>query len=299
LGEVTVPVKVGFAFGATNVVEIFVFPKNPSGSIASGLYLHSSTMKLKQVTHNDFAIPEDLLTAYGVLLGTEEFILNIQVRENSNTNTLVRDKNYIDLLYRHSDDKILQFLEGQGSTILSFWTADVLANSKYVKYMTSVPTFVDANNLSTFVETFGYQYVLSLLTDSIRKFTFTQYIKYPFIVKKPIIYSGLDVNVLLYINGIKIDYTLLTQSNVNDEYITVGLTNQNYTPTVGDEIMIEMVDKVPHGNYTFIPNNTNNSIILPSMNYKVYKVNSIATPVKGVDITFNRYYKNWTSQGCI
>jgi len=273
-----------------NVIDIYVSAKHPEPESVSGLLLHSNTLLHKQVTHNDFGIREDLLTSYVSLVGSEELVLTVQVKENSKLNRLSRDKNYIDLLYRHTDEEILQFLEGSGNIIFNFWRADVLSASNYVKYMMVTPTYVNSSNINTFIDTFGYQYVLSLITDNIRKFTFTENIQYPFVVKKPEVYFNDTVNVSLFVRGLKIPNDQLSIDIIDDVFLSVSVLDEDFEINDGDECIIEMFDLPHFSNILFSPSNISNSITLTSSDYKVYRMNNVSTTVKGVDSTYTKYF---------
>lgn len=273
-----------------NTVDIYIYPKNSNSNTTNGLLLYSKTLKYKQITHNDFGIPEDLITAYSNLVGTEELVLVVQVKIHDKNNVLVRDKNYIDLLYRHDDETILNFLEGSESTNLYFWRADILSQSKYTKYMTSTPTFVDASNLNTFIDVFGYQYVLSLLMDNIRRFQYGPNIEYPFVVKRPALFDNDILIPLLFINGIKVRNDNLTVVNRSNPYFSIEILDPNITLQENDECIIELLERSNLSTMSFSPISTNNHITLGSMNYSVYREGDIGSPVQGIEVTYDKFY---------
>ena len=67
-----------------------------------GLYLHrtAQTRSITQVTHNDMAIQLFVLDAYRDYLKTQAISIHCVVRIHDKDNHLVRDANFIDLLYR-------------------------------------------------------------------------------------------------------------------------------------------------------------------------------------------------------
>jgi len=270
----------------SNLLEVYVFAKHSDNTLSDGLLLFSETLKLKHVTHNDFAIPNDLLVAYSQLIGSGEIVLNVQCKIYSNTHTLIRDKNYIDLLYKHSDSEILNFLNGIGLAVFSFWTSGVLSASNYVKYFNAFPTFVDSTNLDTFIDTFGYQQILAILTDRIRTFTYNETVQYPFVVQPPSSFIG-DTLPVLYRNGIKVSYDDVVVSKLLDNYISIEVPLLNLVN--GDKWIIELFEKTNLGVAEFTPLLSNHTIVMQSNHYDVYQREAIPS-IKGVNETFEFGY---------
>lgn len=279
-----------------NLIEIYVFAKHSNNVLSNGVLLFSSTIKTKQITHNDFGISNDLLLAYSDLIGSNELILNVQCRAYPNTHTLIRDKNYIDLLYKHTDSEIFNFLNGKGSAILNFWVADVLASSNYIKYLTSFPTYVDSSNLNTFIDTFGYQQILAILTDRLRTFVYGNSIQYPFVVQTPPSFNG-DALPVLYRNGIKINNEDLIVDKLLEGRISIEAPLTTFHD--GDKCIIELFEKTNFNNISFIPTFAVHSITLNTNNYNVYLREQTSVAIKGLNETFNYSYVLDTSHTVI
>jgi len=266
-------------------MDVYASPVQPTG--IKGLLLCSKELTFKQITHNDIGIPDDLLMAYGNLLGTQEIELFIQIREYSHTTTLVRDKNYIDLLYKHTDTEIVNFLIGMQVLNLDFWTAEHLCQSNYVKYMTSLPSFVNKTNIDTYVETFGYQHTLALLIDSVRKFVYDVDIQYPFVVRNPALFVN-NMLPLVTVGDSKINNNNLIVKHSID-YTTIGIDGVDEIAE-GTPVIIEMIETSTLTNFTFTTTPTIDRITLPSNQYEIYRKQVTVEVVEGIDVVYNTSY---------
>ena len=270
-----------------NCVDVDIFVYSVHDEIpSSGLYLYSDTLKLKQITHNDFGIPEDLLTVYGNILGSQELKIKIFIRKFTHSLKLTRDQNYIDLLYKHTDDEIIGYLTNTYVLNMNFWTASHLAESNYIKFLYSMPSFVDKTNIGTYIETFGYQNVLAILTDSIRKFKYDDDINYPLVVKKPSIFIN-NGTPLVYINGDKIPNSDLIVNRLSSELMSIrinGMSNLNND----DEVIVEQLETTMLSHVYFAPTMVSDRITLTD-GYKVYE-RKVIDPILGVNTTFTFEY---------
>lgn len=275
-----------------NCSDVEIYASSIHSGFPEGLLVHSRVLELKQITHNDFAIPDDLLIALGAIIGSQELKLKIKIRRFHRSFLLSRDQNYIDLLYKHTDDEIIHFLTNTYVLNIDFWTADHLAQSNYVKFISSQPSFINRNNISTYIETFGYQYVLSLLSDTVRKFIWTDKIEYPLVIKRPCLFSNAPI-VLFFRNQLKIHQDNLTINYSGSDYISAGITD--VTLNDGDECIIELLETTQLSHVRFSPTALVDRIELTSGNYEIYRRESFTDAVRGVNTSYNRKYTPVTS----
>ena len=97
------------------------------------LYQCGRSEHFHQITHNDFGIDWDWLVDMGSSFGFEEFYVKVLVRSEMKAKKAIRDANYINILYIHSDDEIVAFLLGKSDYQMKFWTAQVLEDNAYAK----------------------------------------------------------------------------------------------------------------------------------------------------------------------
>lgn len=252
-----------------NCMDIDIFVSSVHSNISvKGLYLQSSVLKLKQVTHNDFGIPEDLLTSYGYRIGSQELTIKLFVRRFVHPLVLLRDQNYIDLLYKHTDTEIINFLTNHTVLNMNFWTADHLAKSNYIKALYSYPAFVNMSNINEHIETFGYQNILAILTDSVRKFSYNKEIRYPLIIKRPALFSN-SVLPLVFINGNKIKNSILCIDRLSSDYTAISINDVDALYD-GDNCIIKLIENTLLSHVHFQPLVMLDRITVTD-NYKIYR----------------------------
>ena len=64
------------------------------------MHRFNTTEAIVQITHNDFAISEVLLNAYMEALGTTEIEIRVVARRYKKSLQLIREANYIQMLYQ-------------------------------------------------------------------------------------------------------------------------------------------------------------------------------------------------------
>ena len=169
-----------------------------------GNYVHRlATKGITQVTHNDISIPLYIVDAYRDYLGTQKVTVRVVVRDHDNNNRLVRDANYIDLLYsgKHDDETIVNILAGNGPATLPWWTADHLEQSKYVAMMFDTPNRVTVENMQEYVDALGFYHTAELLCHRVLDSIVTDATGHTFKFDLPVMYIGRKVFPLMYIDG--------------------------------------------------------------------------------------------------
>lgn len=237
-----------------NTCEIHVRKKNSDGSVGQGLYLHRcATRSVDQVTHNDISIPLFILDAYRDYLGTQEISLRLVFRQHDKNNYLIRDKNYIDLLYTQDDATIIKHLLGKiRPTSLGFWKASHLESSMYIKMMFDVPNFITEDTMQEYVEGLGYYHTMALLCKKIVHTDILAWYDQTLTVSKPYLFMENAVYPVVYKNDRKIldqhiQYTNPSQLNLNfgvDPLVGI---------IPGDKLTVEMFVDGPKTVYSITP----------------------------------------------
>lgn len=262
-------------------------------SDAYGKYLHRVKAEDKrpvvnQVTHNDMAIPLYVLDAYRDYLQCEEISIHLVARIHDKDNYLIRDASFIDLLYTHDDDKIIEILCGKGPEEITWWRADNLESSKYVQMMFDVPNIVTKETLKEYVDALGYYHVINILCKRIIDITVTDAFDKEFTFNLPLLYSGFSVIPIVYLNGKvlrkdQIEYTVDTELNQCAVHIKDEITTK-----AGDKIVVVIFLDGDKTIYSFEATEDNTSINIPFEEYVVYAED--ATETKGINNTYTKKY---------
>lgn len=226
-----------------NTCDVFVRPRNHEGDNLKGLFMHrcqGDNSSLTQLTHQDFAIPMYMITNYHDVLDSDEITLHILIRTHSKNNRLVRDKNYIDMLYHCDDDTILDFLESGISNDLDFWQAKHLEQSEFVKMMFDTPNIITPDNIYKYVEALGYYHVISLIGERVKRYSISDTTTRVFKVLTPIVARLTRLKPIIYIAGRKI---LENQYHVLYGTDAVNITIANEVAmNIGDDLIIEFIE---------------------------------------------------------
>lgn len=260
---------------------------------AYGKYLHRVRAEDKrpvvnQVTHNDMAIPLYVLDAYRDYLQCEEISIHLVARIHDKDNYLIRDASFIDLLYTHDDDKIIEILCGKGPEEIPWWRADNLESSKYVQMMFDVPNIVTKETLKEYVDALGFYHVINILCKRIIDITVTDAFNKEFTFNLPLMYSGFSVIPIVYLNGRvlrkdQIEYTVDTELNQCAVHIKDEVTTKT-----GDKIVVVIFLDGDKTIYSFEATENNTSISIPFEEYVVYAEDT--TETKGINNTYTKKY---------
>lgn len=281
-----------------NTMDIFVRKKSrESDKTIKGLYLHRcANRSVTQVTHNDIAIPMYIVDAYRDYLETQEITLHVVVREHSKDNVLIRDKNYIDLLYTHDDKEIIEFLcDRTDYKQLDFWTAENLEKSVYVEAMFDIPNIINPSNMTYYIEGLGYYHTMSLLTEKMVSAKITEWFESGYVFPKPYIYQGAPIYPLVYLDGNKVDDENISLVDIgNNAYVGVGF-KKGFPVKVGSTMSLEMFIDGIKTVYAFTPDINNAFIVIPYNEFDILEeVDNSTIPVSGFDRTVTKSYKLFT-----
>lgn len=259
-----------------------------------GRYLQRANVNVTQVTHNDMALDLYVLDAFRDHLGTEAIILEVVVRKHNKDNVLIRDANYIDLLYSaiHTDADIVGILLGkQKAGKVDFWSANYLEQARFVKMMFDTPNLVTRANMPEYVEALGFYHVAQLLSSRVMDLTVTDSLTNTFSIRLPALYRTREVDGILYLNSKYLSHRLYKLESID------GVLSITINPTVlikpNDKISIVLYLTGNKYMYHFNIKSNNLKVHVPFTNCAVYverKVTAFET-VQGVNDRVSRVFQ--------
>ena len=273
-----------------NTCDFYVYNRNTG----AGLYLQRANVKVTQVTHNDMALDMYVLDAYRDYLHSQEILLKVIVRKHDKNNVLIRDANYIDLLYseQHSDADIVSILLGEKQAgAITFWTAEHLEQSKYVEMMYDTPNLVGREDIPTYVEALGYYHVAQFLSNRVLDFVVTDSLSREFTASLPPLYRNTPVTGILYNNGKYIPYQYYYIENMHGE-LSVSI-DENILLKPGDKLTIVLYLTGDNETYHYTTTARSLSFFVPFTNCDVYIKQDVIslTGVNGVLATASEVYQ--------
>lgn len=188
-----------------NTCDIYMVPTKMSSSTGvaatSGIYLFQCgrAEHFHQLTHNDFSIDLDWLKEIAEENGFASFYLKVFVRIHSKSKKAIRDASYLNVLYLHNDEEIVNFLIDKSDYPMEFWMAKNLEDGLYqqmlIKRRNVAPSATDqcsscANydncslkpltdktcstyahtSIDTYIDAIGYYHTLALLGKHVTHF---------------------------------------------------------------------------------------------------------------------------------
>lgn len=236
-----------------NTCDFFVRPKNVPNAHLKGLFLHRCypvTEGISQITHNDYGIPDPILSGYKGALSTTEIEIRCIARTHKKTRSLIPEANYIDWLYKLEDNTILDFLEDPPEN-LAFWSAAHLEQSKFIKMLFSTPEFQELAAMEDYIETLGYFNTLALLCSRVQRYTINESMTRDFEIPIPISLRGINMKGHLFIDGLKVH---------DDKYTNAQSTTRlayHLDPSVpfevGSKLIMELFERPPFKAEYFTP----------------------------------------------
>ena len=277
-----------------NTCDIFV--RNKDKRTPYGVYLHRVTATgrtVSQVTHNDMAVPLFIIDAYRDYLQTQNVSLHIVLRKHDKDNVLIPNSEYIDLLYAdvHTDKDIVNILTGKGPDYLPFWRADSLEACEYVKMMFDVPEqFATTANITKYIDTFGYYNTVNMLCKRIVDTTITDSYDGSITYNLPLMFLGLTVIPIVYLNGKMLLTTYYTyQTSPESNTCKISISRDIYIKP-GDKVSVIFNLTANNNTYKVQPIRSKLSFVIPYNEPKVYEIISVA-PARGVGNNSTSAYK--------
>jgi hypothetical protein len=261
-----------------NTCDLYLIPtkmKEGFGNICtSSIYLYQCGRgdKFTQLTHNDFSIDYEWLESLAKEHGFEECVVQVLVRRPIKNKFAIRDANYLNLLYTHTDDEIVDFLMGRSKFDIPFWTAKSLENSLYGLATLKRRDLNKQYTIAEFVDLIGYYHTLALIGKRVTHFEITSKSigNKEFIVNAPLALCDLKASEfypLVYVNGIRVDQSMVSVRSgahvanrhcreitftpdaswwtkvVDMTYSTkLRVVVENIELNVGDKVVIELLD---------------------------------------------------------
>lgn len=274
-----------------NTCDLFVRIKGTN----HGKYLHRATTgrTVGQITHNDLSIPLFILDAYRDYLGNQNITIHGVARRHDKDNRLIRDSNYIDLLYNeaHSDEDIVKFLSNENNTKMTFWKADVLESSKYVKMMFDSPNGVSLNNVSECIDALGYFSTVNLLCKRTIDAVITKSYDGELKFNLSLMYLNSDVIPVIYINGKELRFKYYTYSTDKSKNTCSVYINKDVYLPVGTKITAMFFVTDDNRVYTFTPSAEALSFTVPYSTPVVYRKYKLDKNVDGINKSSNESYE--------
>lgn len=149
-------------------IDVYLTKVKSNGRF-SGVYYHkNNTDALRQVTHRDYAVVVDYITAYQQAQSAagwgsiQDLTLTLYIRRSGYQRPLVFEDHRIQELYKLSETDRYRALVGLDSTVTS-WRAEELENSDYVKVMDARQRYI-TNDLVR--DAYGYNAMAKLIGDT-------------------------------------------------------------------------------------------------------------------------------------
>lgn len=275
-----------------NTCDFFIRRKYQKKYLSEGLYVHRcADRSITQVTHNDFGIPMFIVDAYRDNLDSQAITIRVVCRQHDKDNVLVRDKNYMDLLYTHNDDDIVRLLMGKVQSDLSFWKASNLEKSVYVGMMFDVPNTIVPENMYYYIEGLGYYHTLALICQRVITSVVTDLFAGFVNFNKPYLYMGRPILPIVYLNSVKIPQHVLTIVNDVDSGFSINFDKDKVHFNLGDKLAIEMfIDGISRC-LSITPDETNNTLLVPYNEIiLIEEKENDAYVTKGIDTTSIKSY---------
>lgn len=216
--------------------------RRDEGEMPYGLYMHRvAKASVTQVTHNDFGISLMVIDAYRDYLDEQEVTVHVVVRRHDKDNVLIREANYIQLLYvdDHDDQRIIDILCGLGPANIPWWRADNLEDAPYVKMLFDTPNHMrlDGALMDSYINTLGYHQVINLLCQRSLDTVVTKGFNNTLVLSKPMLYAGYEVYPLVYLNGRHVNFNQVSYYNTPDNHIFLTI-DKDIVTRVGDVISV-------------------------------------------------------------
>lgn len=239
-----------------------------------GRYLHRCAKDgVTQLTHNDFAIREDVFDAFVSDIDSADTYVHVQVRTHSKDNVLVEDSHYIRYLYNETDEKIMGHLRGQVSALLPFWTADSLESGIYVQTMMNMTEISTEDGYDFYLDALGYYATANLMCNHTRTYKIPDTFRGALRIPKPYVLYGKNVIPIIYLNGYKVRKENVSYIQSNDN--TVGITLRNVVYAPGDILNVALYTGDKPNVERITPSVDNRVFVFNTDKIKVYREDAI------------------------
>jgi hypothetical protein len=302
-GESKTIVHIPKALNPTNRIishshcDFYLIARNAEFPNREGIFFHRALDDdgLTNITHNDIAIPDKVLNAYtDVPLNKYELRLVVVVKDHGRGNFLIRERNYIDVLYNNNDDEvILNYLsEEANDEEFTFWSAAHLEASAYTIALDDTPND-HPDVLGDQVDILGYNTILDLISARTTRVTLDTGQR-NFKVRVPSVWEDASkVFPLVYINGSKLDYSLYTFSAGQSHDVYIHLDDSVPLAT-GQVWTVELFDRIPDHVTHITSSLDEHTVRLRSGSYVICLVHEEPSPIESFDSQYFRAYEDIT-----
>jgi hypothetical protein len=253
-----------------------------------GRYLHRTDDRaVGQITHNDLSVATDVIDAFRDELGTEDVRVYVRVRVHATDNLLMTGMFYLNMLYVYDDAIILQHLRGELDSSLTFWRANQLENSLYIRLMFDTPNVTDTTLLGEYISGLGYYTVASILSPHVYHTTAGDGV---LMVTKPPALLGRKCRPLVYINGRKLKTAQYTYTDPLDGSVRIYLDAGLYYLAT-DPLSIVLLEDGSPMPYVFRPTAEVTTLTVPFRSVTVYRELPVDPPIVGATLTADTAYE--------
>ena len=254
---------------------------------------------ISQVTHNDYGILVSHFDNLRNLPDITHIGLHMVVRTHSKQNYIIRDKNYIDILYEyHSDNDIISMLTGTHQSSFEFWHAKHLEQSTYVKMFLEQPKTIDESNLPTYIDALGYFNAITLISPRVQRFIIPSedgiddriisgFDGHLLINIPPALRGGM-IYLNVCINGVKLD-DIYISACIQQDFAKLSL-RPPLTFKPGDVVIVEVFESFPSHTIKTLPTWDEHRIEIATRDFTMYEVVERILPSKGVNVDFYTTY---------
>lgn len=258
-----------------------------------GYYMHRimANCSVTQVTHNDMSIPLMVIDAYRDYLAEQNVDIRVVVRKHDKNNKLIRDANFIDLLYadQHTDDDIINILTGKGPKDITWWTADHLEQSRYVEMMFDTPNVIGTEQLEDYVNALGYYQVINLLCRRIATTTLDDKFNGTLTFNLPVLFLSHSAIPVVYLNKRALKREYFDYVSGSDNTLSISISSDIVTKP-DDVVTVIFYITADNKVYTFTPTETVTSYTCNYSTPIVYVEENTYQSVESINDSFDTKY---------
>ena len=255
--------------------DIYVYPRNTNSGSSQGtkLFSASSIFCNRQLTHNDFAIPDVMINAQMNMHKVDEVIIEICVKYISD-NTLINEALDIKQLYTKSDEEILKQFENKSVNQNINWTAINLDKGAYASLIDDGADYdLSINDVNRVKEALGIFNYSALVENRISTKT-VQFKKQVNITIPPSLIKR-RVSAIVYKDGAHLDRSNYRVGRDIDGTLLISFLND--IVNTGDRITSILQDDREELTLYIKPSSTNNKVERYTDAFKLYEKLNVST----------------------
>ena len=265
-----------------DAVEIYIV----NTTTEKGVWLtFNDNYSVSQLTNAILGITSTLIDNCLVYLGTSELNIDIYWMDYSKTDTLIRNGYEIVGLDVQDIDTQMKYLSNEYQPNITIWSGDYLEYHPYNLFMIDAPNDTTVATISDQIKCYGFFNYISIVAGQSGEYYPPGTSIVTMFIDKPGILTGNPMDVILYLNGLKIDKLAYS---IADDDNTVSITfDPALTYVQGSVIQYRCIDEAIHRGYKFVPTAADSTLAIPFSERvpRIYmKVeSSVQTPLGMVD----------------